>query len=293
MIVVCDNASSDATATAASEAGAVVISEPRRGKGYAVRRLFSIVEADVFVLVDGDGTYDVSAAPAMVKRLLDERLDLLIGVRVGQTGTGDEMRRGHRFGNRFLTWTFQILFRLEIKDTLSGYRVMSRRFVKTFPSGSAGFEVETDINVHASALGIPMGEHPTAYAQRAQGSASKLNTFRDGWRILRRNLRLFRDARPALAFFLLGLPWLLASAALMAYVFDFYFSTGLVKNFPSLIAGVGCFLVFLNLWISGLVLARISRNRDEVVRLAYLGQSGPLRASGAKASEAPSTTSPQ
>jgi hypothetical protein len=191
------------------------------------------------------------------------------------------MRRGHRFGNWFLSWTFQTLFRLQISDTLSGYRVMSRRFVKTFPSASIGFEVETDINVHASVLGSPLAEHPSPYLQRGFGSVSKLNTLRDGWRILRRNLRLFRDARPALAFFLLGLPWLIGSAGLMAYVFDYYFSTGLVLNFPSLIAGVGCFLVFLNLWISGLVLARISRNRDEAVRLAYLSQPGQLRASAA------------
>jgi hypothetical protein len=162
-------------------------------------------------------------------------------------------------------------------DTLSGYRVMSRRFVKTFPSASTGFEVETDINVHASVIGSPLQEMPSMYVGRVGGSVSKLKTYRDGIRILRRNLQLFRDGRPAVAFFMLGLPWLFLSAGLMTYVFDYYFRTGLVANFPSLIAGVGCFLVFLNLWISGLVLARISRNRDEAVRLTYLTYPGLLQ----------------
>lgn len=273
-VVVADNDSSDRTAEIARGLGAVVLSESRRGKGYAIRRLFAAVEADVYVMVDGDGTYDLSAAPGMIESLRSEHLDMVVGVRLTQASGNDEYRRGHRMGNQFLTWTFRSLFGLQLTDTLSGYRVMSRRFVKTFPSASVGFEVETDINVHASVLGSPVTEVPTVYVARAAGSASKLNTYRDGWRILRRNFHLFRDARPALAFFLLGMPWLLLSAGLMAYVFDYYFDTGLVLNFPSLIAGVGSFLVFLNLWTLGLVLQRISRNRDEASRLAYLAYEG-------------------
>lgn len=277
-VVVADNASSDGTAQVAEERGATVLSEPRRGKGYAVRRLFAAVEAKVYVLVDGDGTYDLQAAPRMIDMLENGALDMVVGVRVYSSGlAAQRSRRGHELGNRFLTWIFQTLFRLEITDTLSGYRVMSRRFVKTFPSASMGFEVETDINVHAAVLGSPLRELPGAYISRPEGSASKLNTYRDGWRILRRNLRLFRDGRPALAFLIMASPWLLLSVGLMTYVFDFYFRTGTVANFPSLIAGVGAFLVFLNLWISGLVLERISRNRDEAVRLAYLRFPGQLR----------------
>lgn len=275
-VVVADNASSDRTAEVARAAGAFVLSEPRRGKGYAMRRLFAAVDADVYVLVDGDGTYDLDAAPAMVDWLLAECLDMVVGVRVPAHAEGEKERKGHRFGNWFLTMTFRRLFRLELNDTLSGFRVMSHRFVKTFPSASIGFEVETDMNVHAAVIGGSVREVPGAYVSRIGGSVSKLNTYRDGYRILRRNLRLFRDARPALSFFLLGLPWLLTSAALMVYVFDYYFRTSLVLNFPSLIAGVGCFLVFLNLWVSGLVMARISRNRDEAVRLRYLAYPGEV-----------------
>jgi glycosyltransferase involved in cell wall biosynthesis len=278
LVVVADNASSDATAAVATRLGVRVLAEPRQGKGYAVRRLFSSVEADVYVLLDGDGTYDVSIAPQMVRLLEDACLDMVVGVRVNVHTEGDRLRRGHRVGNLFLTWIFRRLFQLSISDTLSGYRVMSRRFVKTFPSASIGFEVETDINVHAAVLGSPLAEVPGAYVGRPPGSASKLRTYRDGLRILRRNLRLFRDGRPAIAFLLMGLPWLLLSAGLMTYVFDYYFRTGTVRNFPSLIAGVGAFLVFLNLWISGVVLARISRNRDEAVRLAYLRFPGRLTA---------------
>lgn len=285
-VYVADNASTDRTAAVARELGAVVLSEPRRGKGYAIRRLFGSVEADVYLLVDGDGTYDLDAAPAMVDALRRECLDLVVGVRVNSEGIGDQIRKGHRFGNWFLTWTFRTLFRLDLTDTLSGYRVMSRRFVKTFPAASVGFEVETDMNVHASVLGSSLREVPSRYSARAEGTTSKLNTYRDGWRILRRNLQLFRDARPALAFFLLGIPWLAASIALMAYVFDYYFDTGLVLNFPSLIAGVGCFLVFLNLWMLGLVLQRTTRNRDEAVRLAYLAYPGPLGSAGVTSGKA-------
>jgi glycosyltransferase involved in cell wall biosynthesis len=289
LLVVADNASSDSTATVASSLGAFVLSEPRLGKGYAVRRLFSAVEADIYVLLDGDGTYDISTAPEMI-RLLDEScLDMVVGVRQDSRGPGEGPRRGHRVGNLFLTWIFRTLFRLNISDSLSGYRVMSRRFVKTFPSASVGFEVETDINVHAAVLGSPIAEVSAPYVSRPEGSASKLRTYRDGWRILRRNLRLFKDGRPALAFLLMGAPWFLLSAGLMTYVFDYYFRTGTVRNFPSLIAGVGAFLVFLNLWISGVVLERISRNRDEVARLAYLSFPGRVLALG-RPEDMPSAT---
>jgi glycosyltransferase involved in cell wall biosynthesis len=280
-VVIADNASTDATASVAEGLGALVLREPRLGKGYAVRRLFSAVEADVYVLVDGDGTYDLSVVPEMINLLASGCLDMVVGTRRDARSPASGQRRGHHVGNLFLTWIFKKLFRLDITDALSGYRVMSRRFVKTFPSASIGFEVETDINVHAAVLQSPIAELTGAYSNRPAGSASKLRTYRDGWHILRRNLRLFRDGRPALAFALLGAPWLLMSAGLMTYVFDYYFRTGTVRNFPSLIAGVGAFLVFLNLVVSGIVLERISRNRDEAVRLAYLRFPGQLVASRA------------
>lgn len=276
-VVVVDNASTDSTSDQALAAGARVLSEPRPGKGNAVRRLFADVEAECFIMVDGDDTYEAEAAPALVSMVLDDGIDMVVGARAAGTGAGEAYRTGHRFGNWLLTWVFQRLFALRIEDTLSGYRAFSRRFVKTFPSMATGFEIEAELNAHAASTGVNYGELRTVYGSRPHGSESKLSTYRDGIRILRRNLRLFRDWKPFLSFTGLALPWFLAAIALLVPVLRDYFQTGLVPKFPSLIAAVGCFQVGLNLVASGALLERTTRNRIEVVRLAYLAIAAPRR----------------
>jgi glycosyltransferase involved in cell wall biosynthesis len=273
--VVVDNASTDRTAQIARADGATVMEESRPGKGNAVRRAFADVEADCYVMVDGDSTYDPSRLPEMIDLVTNAGVDMVVGKRI-HSGTGkSEYRRGHQFGNRVLTGIFRRLFSLELEDTLSGFRVMSKRFVKSYPGGSVGFEIEADLNAHAAHMLVPVAEVDCLYSERPPGSESKLSTYRDGYRILRRNLRLFRDARPLLAFVMLGLPWLLLSIMLNLYVLSLYLESGLVLNFPSLIAGVGCFLVFMNLWLAGIVLERTARNRLESNRLVYLNLPSP------------------
>lgn len=208
VVYVADNNSTDRTSEMARASGATVISEPRPGKGFAVRRLLADADADCFIMVDGDNTYDPGAAPEMVMKVLRDHVDMVNGARVSTGEDPDAYRRGHALGNAVLTWIFQKLFALPLEDTLSGYRAMSKRFVKSFPSGSTGFEIEAELNAHAAIVGMPVAEVPTAYRSRPEGSNSKLNTYRDGWRILLRNLRLFRDARPNRAFFFLSVPWL-------------------------------------------------------------------------------------
>ncbi|HEX8972738.1 glycosyltransferase family 2 protein [Oryzihumus sp.] len=276
-VVVVDNASTDATAERAAEAGARVIFEPRPGKGNAVRRLFADVEAQCYVMVDGDATYDAGAAPVLVSKVLDEGIDMVVGARVAGPGAAQAYRAGHRFGNALLTWVFQRLFGLRVEDTLSGYRGFSRRFVKTFPSMASGFEIEAELNAHAASVGVTYDEVRTAYGSRPEGSESKLSTYRDGVRILRRNLRLFRDWKPFASFTGLAVPWALGAVALLVPVLTDYVHTGLVPRYPSLIAAVGCFLVALNLVMAGAILERTTRNRIEAVRLAYLRIPAPRR----------------
>lgn len=269
-VVVVDNASTDATGEEAVRAGAIVLREPRAGKGFAVRRLLGDVEADCYVLVDGDATYDASAAPQMVRLVMEQGVDMVNGARVTPAELRDLERTGHRMGNIALSWIFSSLFRLRLTDTLSGYRAMSRRFVKSFPTRAKGFEIETELNVHCAALDASVVEVPTAYRARPHGSTSKLSTWKDGRRILRRNLRLFRDARPLLAFSILGLPWLILAAVLVQSAVREYIETGIVTRFPSLIAGVAAFIVSMQLTVSGIVLERVARSREEAVRLAFL-----------------------
>jgi glycosyltransferase involved in cell wall biosynthesis len=269
-IVVADNASTDETAAVARAAGARVITVSRRGKGMAVRQLFADVDADCYLLVDGDATYEACAAPRLARLVLEGGLDMVNAERITPEAEQAAYRRGHRIGNTVLTWIFRQLFELPLTDTLTGYRAFSRRFVKSFPAASEGFEIEAELNAHAAVLGVPVGEVPTVYVARPAGSTSKLNTYADGLRILRRNLRLFRDARPSRSFNILAAPWLLVSVALVWAPVKDYLGTGNVAHFPSLIAGVGTFLVALNLWASGIVLERVFRNRVEVVRLSYL-----------------------
>ncbi len=275
-IVVADNNSTDRTHEVAEAAGALVLHEGRQGKGFAIRRLLADTEADCYVMVDGDGTYDPTTAPAMVEHVLVHGADMVNGERVKGTGQVGAYRRGHELGNTVLTWIFQRLFGLPLRDTLSGYRAMSHRFVKSFPTGATGFEIEAELNAHAAVLDVPVSEIPGTYLERPEGSTSKLNTYQDGLRITRRNLRLFRDARPNLAFFLLSLPWWIVASILIWIALSEYWSTGLVSRFPSLIAGVSCLVIAVLLTIAGSIMERVARNRVEAVRLAYLGYPAPI-----------------
>ena len=276
-VVVVDNASSDGTAVAARAAGARVIHESALGKGAAVRRLFADVDADYYVLIDGDDTMDPQIAPEMVRLVSEEGYDMVVGRRITDPAEPEVYRRGHRFGNTFMTWVFQKLFKLQISDSLSGYRVMSRRFVKSFPASAVGFEIEVDLNAHAAVMRVPVCEIDAMYVPRpAESSDAKLSTFSDGLRILRRNLRLFRDARPSFAFTLLALPWFALAAVMVGLSFDEFLKNGEVIRSPRLLVGIGAFLGAVLLWIAGIILERIARNRNEVVRLAYLAMDGPV-----------------
>jgi glycosyltransferase involved in cell wall biosynthesis len=272
-ILVYDNNSKDRTVEVAREAGATVRRETLQGKGNVVRRMFADVEADVYVLVDGDDTYDASAAPEMVRMLLDERLDMVTGVRV--TDIEAAYRPGHRFGNLMLTGMVRVVFGDRISDMLSGYRAFSRRFVKSFPALAEGFETETEFTVHALELKMPVGEVKTRYKDRPPGSASKLNTIRDGIRILQTILGLVRRERPLAFFGGISAVLFLAAAALFLPVLATYLATGLVPRFPTFIASATlAMLSFLSL-ACGLILDTVTRGRREAKRIAYLAVPGP------------------
>jgi glycosyltransferase involved in cell wall biosynthesis len=267
-IYVYDNNSSDGTAAAAAAAGATVRTERMQGKGHVVRRMFADVEADVYVMADGDATYDAAAAPELVRRLVEERLDMIVGAR--RSEVEEAYRRGHRLGNRLFTGLLSRLFGRSFTDIFSGYRVFSRRFVKSFPALSRGFETETEISVHALELAMPVGEMVTAYGARPEGSHSKLSTWRDGWRIMRTILHLFRIERPVL--FYGGFAAILAIVALIlaAPLVVTFIETHRVPRFPTAILATGLMIVaFLSFGV-GLILDTVVRGRREVRRLAYL-----------------------
>ena len=288
-IYVYDNNSTDRTAELARAAGAEVRSERRQGKGHVVRRMFADVDADLYLLVDGDATYDAAAAPRLVDRLLEERLDMVVGRRVHQAG--DAYRRGHVLGNRVLTWFLALLFGRRFTDILSGYRVFSRRFVKSFPALAQGFEIETELTVHALHLGLPVAEIDTIYLARPAGSASKLNTWRDGLRILRLMLTLFKNERP-LAFFTIAAMLLALLAVVLALpVFETYFQTGLVPRFPTAILSASIMVLAFLAFVCGLVLDTVTRGRREVKRLAYLAEAAPGERVGRLAAADPATVS--
>ncbi len=240
-----------------------------RGKGNVVRRMFADVEADIYVMADGDGTYDASRAPALVARLVDDALDMVVGTRLGSHGQG-AFRGGHRLGNRALSWLAGHLFHRRLADVLSGYRVLSRRFVKSFPALSAGFEIETELTLHALELRLPIAEVETDYAARPEGSASKLNTVRDGIRIMWRLAVLIKELKP-LAFFGAIAGVLAALSLILAWpIFTTFMATGLVPRFPTAILATGIMvLAFIGL-TCGLILASLSRARLEAKRTAYL-----------------------
>jgi glycosyltransferase involved in cell wall biosynthesis len=272
-IYVYDNASTDGTAAAARQAGAEVRREYRRGKGNVVRRMFQDVEADVYVMVDGDDTYDASVAPELVARLVDENLDMVVGRRVETHAAA--YRAGHRLGNAVLTGLVRRLFDAKIVDMLSGYRVFSRRFVKSFPSSSREFEIETELTVHAMQMRMPVAELDTAYKERPPGGASKLRTFRDGWRILLAITNLMRNERPLMFFTLVGLAVSALALVLGIPVVLHWLETGLVPRFPTAILAMGLAVIAVLCVATGLVLDLVSHVRRETKRLAYLAFPAP------------------
>ena len=267
-VYVYDNASTDDTGAVAQRAGAQVRREPMRGKGNVVRRMFADVEADVYVMADGDGTYDAASAPKMVAMLCEQHLDMICGKRVDTEQ--EAYRHGHRFGNRVLTGLVANLFGDSVTDILSGYRVMSRRFVKSFPALSKGFEIETELTVHALDLRVPIAEVATPYGARAQGSASKLNTWRDGWRILRTIAKLVKEERPFAFFFSGGAVLALLSVALATPVVIQFLETGLVERIPTAVLATGVMLVAVMSFVCGLILDTVTRGRRELKRMHYL-----------------------
>jgi glycosyltransferase involved in cell wall biosynthesis len=267
-VYVYDNNSNDRTAAVAREAGAVVGFEPLAGKGNVVRRMFSDIDADVYVMVDGDATYDAASAPRMVSALIDEQLDMVTGVRV--TDEQDAYRLGHRFGNRLLTGAVATIFGNRFSDMLSGYRVMSRRFVKSFPALSRGFEIETELTVHALEMRSKIGEQDTPYFSRPEGSASKLNTIRDGIRIARTIATLVKEERPLQFFSLLAVALVLVALVLAWPIMIEYLDTGLVPRFPTaILSSALMILAFLSL-ACGLILDTVTHGRQELKRMHYL-----------------------
>ena len=272
-VYVIDNASTDATARVAAEHGAQVIVEPRAGKGNAVRRAFADIEADVYVMVDGDATYDSAAAPEMVDLLVTQRLDYVNGRRDYADPSGQ--RRGHVFGNRLLSRAVSALFRDEVGDMLSGYKVLSRRFVKSFPLTSTGFEIETELGVHALQLKVPASETMSRYVDRPEDSTSKLNTLRDGRRILLTILRLAVRERPLAVFGTAALVLTAGSLLLGVPVVLEFQETGLVERFPTAILATGLVILGVLSVATGLILDAVQHSRHEMKRLAYLAVPGP------------------
>jgi glycosyltransferase involved in cell wall biosynthesis len=272
-VFVYDNNSTDGTAEMARAAGAVVRHEPLQGKGHVVRRMFADIEADIYVLVDGDDTYEAEAARRMIDMLRARGLDMVTGTRTG--GGAAAYRRGHRFGNRMLTGLVAAIFGDRVGDMLSGYRVLSRRFVKSFPALAGGFEIETELTVHALELDMPIGEVPAAYRERPPGSASKLSTIRDGVRILRTILVLVKEERPLPFFGLAAAVLLLAGLGLFAPVLATYLETGLVPRLPTAVLSLGLVLLSFLALACGLILETVTRGRKEAKRIAYLAIPGP------------------
>jgi glycosyltransferase involved in cell wall biosynthesis len=272
-IYVYDNNSKDATRERAAEAGAIVRSETHQGKGNVVRRMFADVEAEVYVLVDGDGTYDAASARRMVDLLLAESLDMVNGARVATAAKA--FRPGHLFGNRMLTGTVAMIFGDRLKDMLSGYRVMSRRFIKSFPALATGFETETELTVHALELRLPIAEVQTPYRDRPPGSHSKLNTFRDGWRILRTIFFLVKEERPLQFFSTVAAVMIVAAVVLGVPLLTEYLRTGLVPRFPTAILATGLTILGFVSFIAGLILDTVTLGRRELKRLHYLALQGP------------------
>ncbi len=272
-IYVYDNNSSDRTREVAAAAGAIVRSEEQQGKGRVVRRMFADIDADVYVMADGDLTYDPQAAPRMIALLLADRLDMVVGTRRHEES--DAYRGGHVLGNRLFTRILAGLFGRSFTDIFSGYRVFSRRFVKSFPVLSSGFEIETEISVHALELRVPVGEVETRYLARPEGSESKLSTFSDGARIFDTIVTLYRVERPTLFYGAIGALLLVAALILSIPLVVTYLDTGLVPRFPTAILVTGMTVIAVLCFFAGLILDTVTRGRREMRRLAYLALPGP------------------
>ena len=273
VIYVYDNNSRDKTVEKARKAGAIVRTERMQGKGHVVRRMFADVDADIYIMADGDLTYDPKAAPAMVEQLLAEELDMVVGTR--QHEAKDAYRGGHVLGNRLFTGLLSRLFGRSFSDIFSGYRAFSRRFVKSFPVLSEGFEIETEMSVHALELRMPVGEIETAYGARPEGSESKLSTFRDGWRILKTIGTLYRVERPVLFYGSIGALLVVAAIILAIPLVLTYLDTGLVPRFPTAILVTGMVVIAVLCFFAGLILDTVTRGRREMRRLAYLALAAP------------------
>ncbi|MEO1100614.1 MAG: glycosyltransferase [Pseudomonadota bacterium] len=267
-IYVFDNNSSDGTAQAAADAGAIVRTETRQGKGHVVRRIFADVEADVYVMADGDGTYDPSAAPVLIELMQKNMVDMVVGTRAGVTK--DAGRGGHAFGNTVFNRLYQFMFGRDFTDIFSGYRVFSRRFAKSFPATSGGFEIETEMSVHASQIGMAVLERPTRYGVRPEDSESKLRTFHDGFRILGMFAVLAKETRPAAFFGAIGATLMLLALALSVPIAITYFETGLVPRYPTLILVTGMSVVAFMSAVCGLILDSLARARIEQKRSVFL-----------------------
>jgi glycosyltransferase involved in cell wall biosynthesis len=267
-IHVYDNNSSDLTALKARAAGAHVVREPRQGKGHVVRRMFADIEADIYVMADGDGTYAPEDAPLLINTLLTEGADMAVGTR---RGVGDDAgRAGHAFGNRFFNAVYRKLFGRDFTDILSGYRAFTRRYVKSFPAVSGGFEIETEMSVHASMLKLPVSEIALDYGRRPPGSASKLSTVRDGVKILWMFGMLMKETQPLRFFGIISGGLLAASLAFMAPVLAEYFATGLVTRQPTWVLAIGLMLLATVTFAAGLILDSVARGRAEQKRIFYL-----------------------
>ena len=272
-IYVYDNNSGDRTREIAAKSGAIVRSERQQGKGHVVRRMFADVEADVYVMADGDLTYDPASAPEMASLLLADQLDMVVGTRRHEAAAA--YRGGHVLGNRLFTGLLAGLFGRSFNDIFSGYRVFSRRFVKSFPVLSSGFEIETEMSVHALELRMPVGEVETRYLARPEGSESKLSTYGDGWRILKTIATLYRVERPTLFYGGIGALLLLAALILSIPLVTTYLETGLVPRVPTAILVTGMTIVAVLCFFAGLILDTVTRGRRETRRLAYLSLEAP------------------
>ena len=272
-IFVYDNNSTDETVSIARSAGAEVFRETRQGKGFVVRRMFTDIEADIYVLVDGDATYYAPSAPRMIARLIEDRCDMVVGTRVDQAVAA--YRAGHRTGNRLLTGFVANVFGRSFTDMLSGYRVFSRRFVKSFPLLSAGFEIETELTIHALELGLAVAEIETPYYARPEGSESKLSTWSDGFRILWTIIQLYRSERPMRFFGAFALAFGVAALGFAVPVFITYAETGLVPRLPTAVLSTGLMLAACLSFAVGLILDTVSRGRREMKLLAYLSHRAP------------------
>ncbi len=267
-IFVYDNNSTDRTVERARAAGAIVRFEPLQGKGNVIRRMFADIEADIYVMVDGDATYDAAAAPEMVRLLVENQLDMVNGARI--TEIKKAYRPGHRFGNRLLTGIVAWTFGNRLKDMLSGYRVFSRRYVKSFPSLAAGFETETELTIHALHLRMPIAEITTAYKDRPEGSTSKLSTYRDGIRILWSILNFIKEEKPLPFFTVVALFFALSSVTLMTPILKEFIETGLVPRIPTAVLSMCMMIIGFLSFACGLILDTVTRGRIEMKRMRYL-----------------------